>query len=119
MKRDRRTGQQVCRFNFPRPTLQRSTVELQDQKLVYTPARNHDRSILQIWRANIDVQPITSKYAVVNYIAKYASKGESRSHDLNDFMQRSMFAVQSSATAKQAVQKFCVKCVANEITRPK
>ena len=117
IKRDRRTGQHVCRFKFPRPLLNESTIQFQNNQLVYTPARNHpmvnthNKSILQIWRGNIDVQPITSNHVVANYIAKYASKGESRSRDLNDILQKSINTIQGSATVRQAVQKIlCQMC---------
>ena len=32
-----------------------------------------------MWRANVDFQPVVSRYAVLKYIAKYASKAEKRS----------------------------------------
>ena len=31
---------------------------------------------MELWRANVDWQPILSRQVVVNYIAKYASKDE-------------------------------------------
>ena len=49
------------------------------------PARNDDRvnshncHILQLWRENIDWQPISSKHVVNKYIEKYASKAQKSS----------------------------------------
>lgn len=36
----------------------------------------HNGFILQSWRVNIDVSPIVDRYAVANYVAKYALKSE-------------------------------------------
>lgn len=51
----------------------------------HTPARNDDRlnlhnpSILSIWRANVDFQPVLSIDVVLKYIAKYVAKAEQKS----------------------------------------
>ena len=51
----------------------------------YNPARNesllniHNPTMLSIWRANVDFQPILSRHAVLKYISKYASKLEPKS----------------------------------------
>jgi len=39
---------------------------------------NHNPTILSIWRANVDFQPVLSIHAVQKYIAKYASKAEKK-----------------------------------------
>ncbi|XP_059076947.1 uncharacterized protein LOC131876152 [Cryptomeria japonica] len=58
----------------------------------FEPARNddrvnsHNRHILQLWRANIDWQPILSKHAVVKYIAKYAAKAEKSSETYHQML---------------------------------
>jgi hypothetical protein len=39
-----------------------------------------------MWRGNIDVSPILSKDAAVNYISKYAAKAESMSSELDKVM---------------------------------
>ncbi|XP_059076868.1 uncharacterized protein LOC131031330 [Cryptomeria japonica] len=60
----------------------------------FEPARNddrvnsHNRHILQLWRANIDWQPILSKHAVVKYIAKYAAKAEKSSETHHQMLMR-------------------------------
>ena len=40
---------------------------------------NHQRLQLQGWRANCDIQVVVDYHACVEYLAKYASKGEPRS----------------------------------------
>ncbi|XP_059073384.1 uncharacterized protein LOC131874156 [Cryptomeria japonica] len=60
----------------------------------FEPARNddrvnsHNRHILQLWRANIDWQPVLSKHAVVKYIAKYAAKAEKSSETYHQMLMR-------------------------------
>ena len=41
---------------------------------------------LQAWRANTDFQPVLSLHAVLNYIAKYATKAETASKDLRELL---------------------------------
>lgn len=58
------------------------------------PARNddrvisHNRHILQLWRENIDWQPIFSKHVVIKYITKYASKVEKSSETYHQMLMR-------------------------------
>jgi len=40
------------------------------------------------WRANIDFRPVINKEAVIAYVAKYASKGESSSSSYQDTLQK-------------------------------
>ena len=48
----------------------------------YNPARNdsllniHNPTMISIWRANVDCQPVLCKHVVLKYISKYASKVE-------------------------------------------
>ena len=56
--------------------------ELETGEKIFEPFRNDDRFnsynhyILQLWRENIDWQPVMSKHVVIKYIAKYAAKAE-------------------------------------------
>ena len=56
--------------------------DLETGEKTFQPFRNDDRVnsynsyILQLWRENIDWQPIMSKHAVIKYIAKYAAKAK-------------------------------------------
>ena len=85
----RRNGQTEakCRFEYPRPLQNNSTLTF--QKLTdgsirgtLTTKRNdprvnsHNRLMLQNWRANIDIQVIVDVDACARYMAKYAAKGE-------------------------------------------
>ncbi|XP_059070553.1 uncharacterized protein LOC131860191 [Cryptomeria japonica] len=75
----KKRGRMVCRYNAPWPlNLSGSKLyeDIETGEKKFEPARNddrvnsHNRHILQLWRANIDWQPVLSKHAVVKYIAK-------------------------------------------------
>lgn len=72
----------------------------------------HNRKVLQIWRAYIDISPIVDLHAVSNYVAKYASKCEPRSATYADILHQ--IIGNSSATtdfATKAIQKLSMKSV--------
>jgi len=46
----------------------------------------HNRLMLQGWRANVDLKPIISIHAALQYISKYASKAESRSAAFSEIL---------------------------------
>jgi len=88
-----------CRYKAPWELHAHSSlfIDSNGQK-TYTPARNDDRlnthnpTILYIWRANIDCQPVLSIHAVQKYIAKYASKAEKKSETFHDMLRRIVLA---------------------------
>ncbi|ORY80780.1 hypothetical protein BCR37DRAFT_393458, partial [Protomyces lactucae-debilis] len=55
--------------------------------LFFAPAQNHEMlknfcaPWLLAWRAEMDVQPITSKFRLLLYLSKYASKGNKSNFD--------------------------------------
>ena len=49
---------------------------------------SHNRYILQLWRENIDWQPVLSAHVVIKYIAKYASKAEKSSKTYHQMLTR-------------------------------
>ena len=56
-----------------------------DGRKTYNPARNdsllniHNPTMLSIWRANVDCQPVLSRHVVLKYISMYASKVDTKS----------------------------------------
>jgi ATP-dependent DNA helicase PIF1 len=89
--------QRSCRFYFPRPLKDKASVskDLNPNHWTFDSARHDQRNestinnynrliIIMAWLANIDVSPCTSAQAVLHYIAKYASKAETRSESLKD-----------------------------------
>src|SRR4051812_6234090 len=78
--------QQSCRFGYSKDHLDHTIIR-EDNKgqLELVIARNdpfinpHNRLQLQGWRANVGLKPILGIHAALQYISKYASKGEPRS----------------------------------------
>ncbi|XP_059065211.1 uncharacterized protein LOC131857122 [Cryptomeria japonica] len=79
---------QTYRYNAPwHLNLEASRIykDLESGEMKFDPFRNDDRVnsynryILQLWRENIDWQPIMSKHVVTQYIAKYAANAEKSS----------------------------------------
>ena len=87
LRRNRRTGEEQCRFHFPWPlsTVPAVGTNAELSFRTYEPARNHpllckyDPSITMAWMANADASPCTDLQAVVAYLAKYCSKAEKKS----------------------------------------
>ena len=61
---------------------------------IYESTRNddrvntHNRTILQLWRENVDWQPVLSRHVVMNYIVKYAVKAEKSSETYHQMLVR-------------------------------
>jgi hypothetical protein len=63
--------QVLCRFDYPsKGRVQFESCRNNRLMNPYNPA------MILRWRANIDLKPVLSKDAAINYIAKYASKAE-------------------------------------------
>ena len=75
--------QVLCRFDYPMSLRQNADV-CGDSKgrLRFEPKQNdrlmnpYNVPMILGWRANINLKPVLSKEATINYIAKYASKAE-------------------------------------------
>lgn len=71
-----------CRFNFPFEPCPCTKLEFEQYKVKIITKRNdprlnnHQHLQLQGWRANCDIQVVIDYHACVEYLAKYASKGE-------------------------------------------
>ena len=87
-------SQLKCRFNFPfehsaNTRLEFEEVHSKGDKVQYRakvvtkrndPRLNNNQQLqLQGWRANCDIQVVIDHYACVEYLTKYAAKGEPRS----------------------------------------
>ncbi|KAJ4473317.1 hypothetical protein C8J55DRAFT_433743 [Lentinula edodes] len=73
----------VCRFDYPMALRDTASVGLDSRyRPRFEPMQNdpilntYNPALIMAWRANIDVKPVLSKDAALNYIAKYASKSE-------------------------------------------
>ncbi|XP_059071724.1 uncharacterized protein LOC131869345 [Cryptomeria japonica] len=85
----------VCRYNAPWNLNLHGSKLYEDKdtgEFFLDPARNDDRVnshnhyILQLWRANIDWQPVLSKHVVIKYIAKYAAKAKKSSETYHQML---------------------------------
>ncbi|KAH9637608.1 hypothetical protein HF086_014772 [Spodoptera exigua] len=78
-----------CRFGFPRPISNESKCLGSDETLANqgrfcvlrrkeseVMINNYNLVLLELWQANMDIQPCGNVTAVAYYIAKYASKCE-------------------------------------------
>ena len=109
-------GHQKCRFGFPKSLQQTSVVEMaEDGTLALTTARNdplvNSYSPIQLfgWRANVDMQYCVSRNKVVQYIAKYATKSETRSESLKDIYSTIVRGFNDDDRSLKAIQKLLIK----------
>lgn len=117
MPSGRLTDNKVCRFYFPRQLHEMAIVtnDLNPVHLIFDGARNDtrlnnfNRLIALAWRANRDISPCTSQHAVINYIAKYASKAETKSESYRDIARAILPKVNSNKPLVSFVAKFMNK----------
>lgn len=87
LRRIKNTDQKKCRFNFPKPIRDTTSIEptVNGLHYLYLPRRNDPMLNNYVplfamgWRANTDASPCMNGHAVIDYIAKYASKAEQKS----------------------------------------
>ncbi|XP_074596306.1 ATP-dependent DNA helicase Pif1-like [Brevipalpus obovatus] len=83
-----------------------------NQYLQFFPQRNdtymarYNKFVTQVWRANTDFSPIVSGYAVLNYIAKYASKGEHASAFYSDNIRNMLDVARDETPARSIIRRF-------------
>jgi hypothetical protein len=85
-------GHLSCRFHFPKPLREESSVVFQEHEGVwrvdFEPRRNdplineHAPAQLLHWMANVDFSLVLDEAAAARYLSRYASKGETRSSAL-------------------------------------
>jgi len=118
LRRKRGSRMMVCRFGFPIEVEPVSTLRLDAGSWKFIPKRNdsllqrYNRFVTQVWRGNTDFMAITSKDAVINYISKYASKGEHASDAFSDILQRLLRRSPDETPASTLVRKLLVSSVA-------
>ena len=87
--------------------------------VVYVPARNDPlmntypvkADAYQCWRANMDIKPVTSRHAMVQYLTKYCTKSEPPSDTLKDVVHR--LQATEGSRSKAAFAKALVGSVGN------
>ena len=115
-----------CRFHFPfdhcpQTKLQFEEIHRKGDKVQYrakivtkrndSRLNNHQQLQLQGWRANCDIQVVIDHYACVEYLTKYAAKGEPRSPMLkqafNYIVQN--YIVDNNSDPRRVIKKIVMK----------
>ncbi len=113
-----------CRFHFPFDHCPQTKLEFEKihtlgdnehyrAKIVTkrndSRLNNHQRLQLQGWRANCDIQVVIDHYACVEYLTKYAAKGEPRSPMLKQAFNSIVQNVDSNSDPHRAIKKVVMK----------
>jgi hypothetical protein len=72
---------------------------------------NNQQLQLQSWRANCDIQVVIDHYACVEYLTKYAAKGEPRTPVLKAAFNRIMSNVPCNSNPHKAIKKVVMKTI--------
>ncbi|XP_053204723.1 uncharacterized protein LOC128389199 [Panonychus citri] len=111
LRKKRGSNQQECRFKFPQPLSEADRFENADGVLKFVPKRNDESMnryndfIIQTWRANIDFNIVTSVDLVLNYIAKYVTKGEVSSMDFNALVDKISHDLRADSHGTSLIRK--------------
>ena len=69
---------------------------------------------LSAWRANVDMQYVVSRKRVIQYLAKYATKSETRSNGLRAVYGNIMKGLDDDGTSLQVARKLLINSVVDE-----
>ncbi|CAB4412465.1 unnamed protein product [Rhizophagus irregularis] len=111
---NKQTGKQACRFGFPKELAEKTTIHNENGHLELITARNdplinpHDRIQLQGWRANVDLKPILTTHAALQYVSKYASKAEPRSVAYSEVLDKALRSDNPDDPGVKAFQKLLI-----------
>lgn len=76
------------------------------------PRLNHNQQLqLQDWRTNCDVQVVIDHYACVEYLTKYAGKGEPRSSFLKQVFSSIVSNLRENVDSNKVIKKVVMKTV--------
>ena len=113
-----------CRFHFPFDICPKTKLEFEKihtsgdnehyrAKIVTkrndSRLNNHQQLQLQGWRANCDIQVVIDHYACVEYLTKYAAKGEPRSPILKQAFNSIVQNVDSNTDPRRVIKKIVMK----------
>ena len=119
-------SQLKCRFNFPfehsaNTRLEFEEVHSKGDKVQYRakvvtkrndPRLNNNQQLqLQGWRANCDIQVVIDHYACVEYLTKYAAKGEPRSPFLIKAFSSIVSNLHENVDSHKVIKKVVMKTV--------
>ena len=113
----KKKGKQECRFGYPKPLQQVTTITTENGDPSLITARNdcllnsYNPVQLSGWRANVDMQYVVSRRRVINYVAKYATKSEPRSKSLKTVYSTIMKSLKDDDKSLKVVQKILINSV--------
>ncbi|KAJ7589924.1 hypothetical protein C8J56DRAFT_888136 [Mycena floridula] len=108
--------QVFCRFDYPFECRTEAGIGHNTKKQVRFDPRHNDPllntynpTVILAWRANIDLKPVMSKDAAINYVAKYASKSEKQAPAFPELLHDIVSKIDSSGSAQVVCQKLLNK----------
>ena len=125
LKKNAEDDQMQCRFRFPKPLCKETCLQFEkisvkgqtedNYKMKLVTERNDPRINnyqelqLQGWRANCDIQLILSFRDCIEYITKYAAKGEPRSNAVKESFTAIMKAAPDANSYATCLKKLVMK----------
>ena len=104
--------QAVCRFDYPMQLRRDAGIGLDSKHRCKFEPRCNDplmnpfnTPMILGWRANIDIKPVLSKFAAIDYIAKYASKSEKEAPAFPKLLASVANSMDGDRMAQSACQK--------------
>jgi hypothetical protein len=117
--RSNSNGQQVCRFGYPKDIYDHTFIREDNHgQPELVTARNdpyinpHNRLQLQGWRANVDIKPVLSIHAAIQYISKYASKAEPKSAAFTEIFNQILSNSNPEENSLGSIQKLLLNSIA-------
>jgi hypothetical protein len=112
----------LCRFHFPKVNQKEtkitfSTICKDNVRADIVNARNdpfmniHNRTMLQHWRANVDIQLILDSHAAMAYMVKYASKSEKCGSSLQSIIKSIVTKAEETDSIVSAIRSAVIKTV--------
>jgi len=115
----KKKGQEICRFGYPKEYNNHTIIQedKNGQPELITKRNDplinpHDRIQLHGWRVNIDLKPILSIHAALQYISKYASKAEPRSAAFSEIFTQILNNSEDNDSSLSSIQKLLLTSVA-------
>ena len=105
-----------CQFGYPMECVSQTSITFEnistgEIRAKLTTARNdpclnsHNRTMLQHWRANVDIQMIIDVTACARYLAKYVSKSEPRSKAASKVFSKCIHNLPSTSSTSTIIRK--------------
>ena len=122
LRKKKGESQVKCRFDYPRPLQAQTTLEfeeLSDKRIrakVVTKRNDplinsHNKSLLQFWRANVDVQAIVDIEDCVQYMTKYAAKAEIKSQTAKQIFKTCVSKLSHTSQPCNAMRSAMIKSI--------